>query len=728
MSENSKDKTKNKHLQQHKGRKFDQPDYALERRPIAYGPSIDSGINHDRLPEQGQLANMELAYREQPLSNSTTTTLVKSGLRKTMLMATFLAMIFVTVLPILPWSVLLYFSTILSILSVIWIFKNASFSLERLLLCAFLPPIATFAFHGLANLTSYRFTTVILLSAATIYTFNRWGAEPFNFHRAWLLTHPRLKPKSRHGRHVIESRPDLFVLSGVLFIACLIPLFSTWLAMFAIAAVSMISIIGLTTDLSINSIVRSTLAQLKQLSSIAANYSYYGLSSSGAPGIWHPKRLRRQRLRIIWVLCAMPSLTLAVGLNGFFPWDFPGIQGQLKKSCGHIAPSSWSFSVVHYAMPNLPLEHWPSFSQDDPMVPMNVRDRIAERAKSEKQFQKLYKKEVDSLSKKRQIKYSEQVWKVLKPEIRNRPFLAWLLTVVAIINGSAWLAWLIAIAFLCAFLVPTLALVAIYARALANARLLSKRIAELDQDGRPEWQWYVDRIRESEHQSLDVLGGPNIKERDHLFLGVQPSADFPVLLDRKLLAEHAYFVGDSGSGKTSLGLMPLLIQLIRNETAGPGSEVMENATEPPPIIVLDLKGDMALFNTIKHESAARKPDSFYYFTPEPKKESCYFNPFQSLDSDNRSVVQLAQILLDALGLNHGEGYGKSYFARRIKHTMFAALNKKPKPKSISQLATRLFQMRDSEDAKDTFELLATIHSLQQYPQLETLSSAAGSQK
>ena len=50
---------------------------------------------------------------------------------------------------------------------------------------------------------------------------------------------------------------------------------------------------------------------------------------------------------------------------------------------------------------------------------------------------------------------------------------------------------------------------------------------------------------------------------DSLFLGLNAADGSPVLVPRTVFQEHAHFLGDSGSGKTSLGLAPLIAQLIR---------------------------------------------------------------------------------------------------------------------------------------------------------------------
>lgn len=217
--------------------------------------------------------------------------------------------------------------------------------------------------------------------------------------------------------------------------------------------------------------------------------------------------------------------------------------------------------------------------------------------------------------------------------------------------------------------------------------------------------------------------GETIREAEHLFLGVEPHVRFPVLLHEKILAEHAYFVGDSGSGKTSLGLMPLLIQLIRGH--GPSEKDIregrvydDGRTLPPPIVIIDLKGDPALFHTVKAEAKDRRLE-FRCFSPEKNQPSHCFNPFASLDAQNRTEIQLCHILLDALSLNHGEGYGRGYYSRQSRALLYAALNGKDgrkKPRSLEELHKTLDELRQSgkPEYKDTLELVSTVDTLTTY--------------
>jgi len=228
----------------------------------------------------------------------------------------------------------------------------------------------------------------------------------------------------------------------------------------------------------------------------------------------------------------------------------------------------------------------------------------------------------------------------------------------------------------------------------------------------PLWAYFVKRLINSTHQAV-APDGPTIREAEHLFLGAEPDLDFPILLDRKLLNEHCYIMGDSGSGKTSLGIMPILSQLGAGYVRADGKP-----STPHPTVIIDLKGDPALFNAVKHETEA-KGRKFLFFTPEKGRASYCFNPFEDFNTQNRTEIQLCHLLLDALSLNHGEGYGRTYYSRRNRQLLLDALNHPNKPKTFDELYTTLELLLSTRQGRydDAFELVATVQALSQYPQL-----------
>ncbi len=210
------------------------------------------------------------------------------------------------------------------------------------------------------------------------------------------------------------------------------------------------------------------------------------------------------------------------------------------------------------------------------------------------------------------------------------------------------------------------------------------------------WTQYVARLEEAEQQ----------KEREHLWLGVHRDEDYPVLLDPAILREHSYFVGDSGSGKTALGITPLISQLIRRTDHG--------------MVIIDLKGDNALFQAAREESqnAGR---TFKWFTNELGRSSYIFNPFSQHEGrEHVSVNQVCETMLEALNLNHGEGYGRSYFSRVARRWLSSTLRTHPQVESFEELyeiASQPENFQDDKEAQDVFELLSVIESLATFRQL-----------
>lgn len=154
--------------------------------------------------------------------------------------------------------------------------------------------------------------------------------------------------------------------------------------------------------------------------------------------------------------------------------------------------------------------------------------------------------------------------------------------------------------------------------------------------GTTPWDNRIERIRSSN----DAL------ERQHLYLGSSIEGDFPVLLHQNLLYRHAHILGDTGSRKTSIGIAPVLTQLIARENCS--------------VVIFDMKGDRALFNAARDEAAvAGLP--FKWFTNIVGKSSYVFNPLAQSHLHRLTTDQLTQGILQALELEHGEGYGRGHF-------------------------------------------------------------------
>ena len=164
-----------------------------------------------------------------------------------------------------------------------------------------------------------------------------------------------------------------------------------------------------------------------------------------------------------------------------------------------------------------------------------------------------------------------------------------------------------------------------------------QELSHLKDDETTVWDNYVDRIINSE----DEL------EREHMLLGTSEQGDYPILVHREIHDQHAHILGDSGASKTALGIAPQVTQKI--------------ARGDSTVVVVDLKGDRALFETCRREAERTGKLRFRWLSNEVGKTTFSFNPFLQSHNHRLSVEQLTQQLLQGLSLDYGIQYGAGYF-------------------------------------------------------------------
>ena len=212
-----------------------------------------------------------------------------------------------------------------------------------------------------------------------------------------------------------------------------------------------------------------------------------------------------------------------------------------------------------------------------------------------------------------------------------------------------------------------------------------------------------------------LQGSGEALERQHLWLGVSKEGGHPVLLDREVLEQHAHIMGGSKSGKTSMGLAPLLHQLIGKDCS---------------VVVLDLKGDQALFEEAR-ASAKTTGSTFKWFTSESGESTFVFNPLVQSHMASLTPVELADIYTRAMGLDHGEGYGRIHFSRANRAPLLKLLQLEPEIDSFEQLARGLRDRKDElfpsrRGAEHADDLYAVVDTLALIDALNVTSPRPGS--
>jgi hypothetical protein len=215
---------------------------------------------------------------------------------------------------------------------------------------------------------------------------------------------------------------------------------------------------------------------------------------------------------------------------------------------------------------------------------------------------------------------------------------------------------------------------------------------------------------------------------------------------RPAFSEHAYICGQTGSGKTSIGFLQLLIQLARpykKARRDPAtSQVLRDAMgrpvfddlpkspelwkqHRPPIIIFDMKGDPLLFNTARIE-AQRNGYPFRFFSIDGEKTSYFFNPLQSLQP--RPPTEFCELLLNALDLEHGPGFGEGYYSSQHRTALLRAITTIQREgvpvrdwNHLLQLIKATKKRKDGleKHVKDATELVTVIYALSFFPQMLT---------
>ena len=177
-----------------------------------------------------------------------------------------------------------------------------------------------------------------------------------------------------------------------------------------------------------------------------------------------------------------------------------------------------------------------------------------------------------------------------------------------------------------------------------------------------------------------IQSSPNPIERESLFLGRLAHDGSPLLVPRAVFQEHAHILGDSGSGKTARGLIPLAEQLVADGRSS--------------LMVIDLKGDsqeilQSLRVCAARQAAQGNPIRVRHFSTREDYSTFAFNPFQLPCWERLNLFQRTDVLCGALGLAYGTDYGRGYFSSANAAVLHGTLKAFPQISSFAELADQI---------------------------------------
>lgn len=196
------------------------------------------------------------------------------------------------------------------------------------------------------------------------------------------------------------------------------------------------------------------------------------------------------------------------------------------------------------------------------------------------------------------------------------------------------------------------------------------------------WQDVVDQVQESR----------NPIERRSVFMGRLVEDQSPLLVPKEVFREHAHFLGDTGTGKTSLGLLPLVEQLMGRGDCS--------------VVVIDLKGDSReLLSTLQSAAATAEqrtsqPVPVRHFTNQLNQSTFAFNPLSQPHWSKFDLYTKTDILCAAMGLNYGTDYGQGFYSSANAGVLYYTLKTFPALDRFEDLAARVGFIARKADPKE----------------------------
>lgn len=192
----------------------------------------------------------------------------------------------------------------------------------------------------------------------------------------------------------------------------------------------------------------------------------------------------------------------------------------------------------------------------------------------------------------------------------------------------------------------------------------------------------------------------------------------PITVPREFLKEtHMHIRGRTRCGKTSLALLPLVLQLMEEYEA-------DGEVERDPIFIFDNGGDRPMFNAVKNAvdainlKAGREVRKFRYLSLDPER-SFYFDPFQNVPDVEHRAIRLCNLLVEAFHLDHGLVYGGSYFTQKNLDQLLSIADRAVQEKKLGRNSTLkdIVDFIDQNQIKDAEQVRMILTFLSRYRQL-----------
>ncbi|MGI9860072.1 type IV secretion system DNA-binding domain-containing protein [Moorella naiadis] len=164
--------------------------------------------------------------------------------------------------------------------------------------------------------------------------------------------------------------------------------------------------------------------------------------------------------------------------------------------------------------------------------------------------------------------------------------------------------------------------------------------------------------------------------RKEIFLGLDDRRR-PVTIPMVKLKEHIHILGGSGTGKTSLAVLPICIQAIRQGL---------------PVICIDFKGDEQAVKLLAREARAAGK-KFHFFTLHPRLATSTYNPLAS-----GSVISKVERVMIALELIF-EGEAKFY--SYVQQSFFIPLLQRLEDEKVAYTLKDIQQLLESPRLLET---------------------------